>query len=206
MPESTLNNLDRLTDAALMLRFKDGDVKAFETLYKRYSAPASGVMRHLTFLLRDPHAAEDIFQDVWTNIVKASDRYSEDATFKTYFYKVMHNAAWSYLKKQGKKIEDMELDTQQDDSGDSFWERIPDPKGNSPLILTSLEECVTILQKAINSLPFPQRQCLLLQQDTNMTLNDIGNLLEVPRETIKSRLRYAVDKLRELMPSECLEA
>ena len=206
MPESTLNNLDRLTDAALMLRFKDGDVKAFETLYKRYSAPASGVMRHLTFLLRDPHAAEDIFQDVWTNIVKASDRYSEDATFKTYFYKVMHNAAWSYLKKRGKKIEDMELDTQQDDSSDSFWERIPDPKGNSPLLLTSLEECVKILQKAINSLPFNQRQCLLLQQDTNMTLNDIGNLLEVPRETIKSRLRYAVDKLRELMPSECLEA
>ena len=205
MPESISNNLDRLTDAALMLRFKDGDTEAFEALYRRYAAPSSGVMRHLTFLLRDPHAAEDIFQDVWTNIIKASGRYSEDATFKTYFYTVMHNAAWSYLKKRGKKIEDMELDTLQDESGDSFWERIPDPKGNSPMVLTSLEECVKILQKAINSLPFKQRQCLLLQQDTNMTLGEVGKLLEVSRETIKSRLRYAVDKLRELMPTECLE-
>ena len=75
-------------DSALMLRYKDGDVAAFDTLYRRHKDP---LYRYLFRLCRHRDSAEDIVQDVWGKIIKARDSYRPTAKFTTFLYRVAHN-------------------------------------------------------------------------------------------------------------------
>jgi len=70
-------------DSALMLRYKDGDTAAFETLYKRHN---DALYRYLLRLCRHRATAEDIFQDVWGKIIKARSSYRPTAKFTTFMY------------------------------------------------------------------------------------------------------------------------
>ena len=75
-------------DSALMLRYKDGDTAAFETLYRRHN---DALYRYLLRLCRHRATAEDVFQDVWGKIIKARARYRPTAKFTTFMYRVAHN-------------------------------------------------------------------------------------------------------------------
>ncbi len=83
-------------DSALMLRYKDGDIAAFETLYRRHNDP---LYRYLLRLCRHPDNADDIFQEVWGKIIKAADRYRPTAKFTTFLYKVAHNCFIDHIRR-----------------------------------------------------------------------------------------------------------
>lgn len=169
-------------DSALMLRYRDGDVVAFETLYRRHN---DALYRYLLRLCRQPQQAEDVFQEVWSKIIKARDSYRPTAKFTTFLYRVAHNCFIDHIRrnKRHTQIADVEPDTQPsaDDQPDEQTER-------------SLAR--RRLNAALLELPDEQRDVFLLHEEAGLNLEQIASITDSNRETTKSRLRYAVRKLR----------
>jgi hypothetical protein len=84
-------------DSALMLRYRDGDVAAFETLYERHK---DALYRYLLRLCQQRDAAEDVFQDAWGKIIKSRQNYRPTAKFSTFLYRVAHNCFIDHIPQQ----------------------------------------------------------------------------------------------------------
>ena len=169
-------------DSALMLRYKDGDTAAFEILYRRHN---DALYRYLLRLCKHRDNADDIFQEVWGKIIKAADRYRPTAKFTTYLYRVAHNCFIDYLRRNKRHTHVARYDADQQ----------PDP-AESPDMLTERSLARERLQLALQDLPEEQRDVFLLHEEAGLGLDDIAVVTDSNRETTKSRLRYAVNKLR----------
>lgn len=169
-------------DSALMLRYKDGDVAAFEELYRRHN---DAVYRYLLRLCRHRDNADDIFQEVWGKIIKAADSYRPTAKFTTFLYRVAHNCFIDYLRRNKRHTHTgtLEPDLQAD-------------PGDPPEMLAERSLARERLEVALKNLPDEQRDVFLLHEEAGMDLSEIATITGCNRETAKSRLRYAVKKLR----------
>ena len=170
-------------DSALMLRYCDGDVAAFELLYKRHN---DALFRYLLRLCRHRSTAEDVFQEVWGKIIKARENYRPTAKFSTFLYRVAHNCFIDYLRrnKRHSHTDNIEADTQ------------PDP-AEQPDVQTERSLARRRLEAALRNLPDEQRDAFLLHEEGGFSLDQIAAITGSNRETSKSRLRYAVNKLRQ---------
>ena len=169
-------------DTALMLRYRDGDVVAFEMLYQRHN---NALYRYLVRLCHHRDTAEDIFQDVWGKIIKSRQNYRPTAKFSTFLYRVAHNCFIDHIRrnKRHSQIVDVEPDNQ------------PDP-GEQPETLAERSLAKRRLDAALRELPEEQRDVFLLHEEAGLNLDQIASVTGANRETAKSRLRYAVRKLR----------
>lgn len=169
-------------DSALMLRYAAGDVAAFEALYRRHN---DALFRYLFRLCRHRASAEDVFQEVWGKIIKSRDRYRPTAKFTTFLYRVAHNCFIDHVrrnKRHGNTV-DIEVDTQPDG-------------GDQPEALVERSLARQRLNEALLLLPDEQRDVFLLREEADLNLDQIAAVTGTNRETAKSRLRYAVRKLR----------
>lgn len=175
--------MDRaVEDSALMLRYQDGDVAAFEALYRRHN---DALFRYLLRLCRHRATAEDVFQEVWGKIIKARGSYRPTAKFSTFLYRVAHNCFIDYLRRNRRHAQtaNVEPDSQPD-------------AGESPDMLAERSLARRRLDKALQTLPDEQRDVFLLHEEAGLNLEQIASVTGSNRETAKSRLRYAVKKLR----------
>lgn len=182
------------SDELLMLAYRDADASAFEMLYRRYRGP---MYRYLLRQCGNAGIAEELFQDVWMNVIRARERYEVKASFSTYVYQMAHNRLIDHYRKTSGKVP-------------LSFEDNPDPD-NSLLIDRQQPEAVKRLDdgrqveallSAIGELPEAQREALLLKEESGMSLDEIAEVTGVNRETVKSRLRYAVNKLRRRVMGE----
>lgn len=165
-----------------MLRYRDGDVAAFEVLYHRHKDP---LFRYLLRLCRHRAAAEDVFQEVWGKIIKSRDNYRPTAKFTTFLYHVARNCFIDHIRRNKRHgvTADIEPDSQ--------------PHGaDCPETLAEKSLARRRLDTALRSLPEEQRDVFLLHEEAGLSLDDIATITDCKRETAKSRLRYAVGKLR----------
>ena len=169
-------------DSALMLRYCDGDVAAFETLYRRHN---DALYRYLLRRCRQREQAEDVFQEVWGKIIKARDTYRPTAKFTTFLYRVAHNCFIDYLRRNKRHTQtvDVEPDTQPD-------------AGEQPDIQVERSLARRRLDAALKTLPDEQRDVFLLYEEAGLSLDENASITGSNRETAKSRLRYANNKLR----------
>lgn len=169
-------------DRALMLRYKDGDNGAFDTLYRRHS---DALYRYLFRLCRHRDSAEDVFQEAWGKIIRARHSYRPTAKFTTFLYRVAHNCFIDHLRRNKRHTHtvDIEPDTHAD-------------PGDRPEMLAEKSLAKRRLDVALRSLPDEQRDVFLLREEANLSLDQIAVITGTNRETAKSRLRYAVNKLR----------
>ncbi|KGM54894.1 RNA polymerase sigma factor [Lysobacter daejeonensis GH1-9] len=171
-------------DDVLMLAWVAGDGTAFEQLYARHRGP---LFRFLLRQLRDQALAEEFFQDVWQRVIAARAGWKPEANFATWLFRIAHNRLndhWRGLKHRPAAPED----------GDERAARVPDPE--TPEHTLSEFEQRRRLQLAIEALPEEQRAVVLLRLEQELSLEDIATITGTGRETVKSRLRYAMDKLR----------
>lgn len=169
-------------DSALMLRYKDGDTAAFETLYRRHKDP---LYRYLLRLCRQQDTAEDIFQEVWGKIVKARDSYRPTAKFTTFLFRVAHNCFIDHLRRNKRHSNNTEIDVE-----------LQIHPGEPLETVTERSLARERLAKALNHLPDEQRDTFLLHEEAFLSIDEIAIVTGINRETVKSRLRYAVKKLR----------
>lgn len=182
------------SDEQLMLDWVAGDGGAFEQLYGRHR---TRLYRYFLRHLRDTALADEFFQDTWQKVIAARAGWSPDAPFGTWLYRIAHNRLgdhWRAAKYRPPAPED----------ADERAARIPDP--DTPERQLSEFEQRRGLQLALDALPPEQREVVLLRLEQELTLEEIGAITGVGRETVKSRLRYAMDKLRATLGSADREA
>lgn len=179
------------TDETLMVRYRDGDASALDTLYGRHKG---GVFRYMLRQCGNRSIAEELFQEVWMNLTRARQTYVVQAKFTTYLYRLAHNRLIDHYRAQARGVP-VSFEDEDCPSLDS----IPDGRSVDPALSADHREQARRLLQMIDALPEAQREVFLLQQESDMSVEEIAQATGVSRETAKSRLRYAVAKLREGM-------
>lgn len=181
--------MDEVTDEALMSRYRDGDAQAFEQLYRRHKGP---VYRYLLRQCGVPAVAEELFQDVWLNLIRARGRYEVRARFTTWLYRLAHNRLIDHYRRQASGVP-LSYD---DDPDDPLIEQLADRAQHQPDNEFELRRQAGQLLALLAGLPEAQREVFLLREESGLSLEDIAVATGVSVETAKSRLRYALAKLR----------
>ncbi len=172
------------SDEELMLAYRAGEASAFDVLYARHRG---GVFRYLRRQTGNAAVAEELFQDVWLKLIAARAGYEPRAKFTTWLFTIAHNRLMDHFRSSGRAA----LVSYDDDPIDEPAADTPRPEE----WLARKQDAARLLG-AIEALPAAQREAFLLQQEGELSLDEIAAVTGVNRETAKSRLRYALAKLR----------
>ena len=167
-------------DEELMLAYGRGDAGAFETLYKRHRGP---VYRFVLRAIKNRSTAEELFQEVWIRVIEARSRYTPQARFTTWLYTIAHNLLVDHWRRKGLTL--VQLD-------DEAAVAAPD----NPARQAEAREALARLLQAIESLPAAQREAFLLHEEAGLSVAEIAAATGTNDEAAKSRLRYAMAKLK----------
>jgi RNA polymerase sigma-70 factor (ECF subfamily) len=184
------------SDESLMLRYRDGDVRAFEVLVTRHRKP---VYNFILRFVRDRAHAEDVLQETFLRLIKGAEAYERQARFTTWLYTIARNLCID-ASRRGKHRQMASLDAPAgaDGDGQSLLERVGD--GAAPADRQVIgRELQARMQEAIAALPEEQREIFLLRELADLQFNQIAEVVGCPENTVKSRMRYAVEKLREAL-------
>ena len=179
------------SDEQLMSAYRDGDAGAFDALYRRHKG---GVYRYMLRQCRDAGVADELFQDVWVNLIRARERYTVQAKFTTYLYKLAHNRLIDHYRKHGQAV----MVSFDDESEDApvVAEAVAAPRDEPEKHLDIKQQAAQLLE-LLGALPLPQREAFVMQYEGGMSVEEIADATGVTRETAKSRLRYALAKIRQ---------
>ena len=191
--------MDLEDDGELMLRYARGDLRAFEVLYRRHRG---GLYRYLSRHARNPEAASDLFQEVWSKVIASRDRYEPRAKFQTFLYRIAHNCFVDYCRRTTVRAEVSGDGMVQGSSGQEDWQSaLPAPDDEQPDARAEQAQASAHYRAALAELPPEQRDVFLLYEESGLSLEEIAVIMAVGPETAKSRLRYAVTKLRQAFGS-----
>lgn len=176
------------TDEELALRFRRGDDQAFALLYARYRGPLLRFVRRTT---PDPSDLEELVQEVWTAVIQGRERYVGRSRFVTYLFSIARRRSADRWRRRGARF-DPATDVKD-------LEALPAPIQTWPQSLAETEAIGTAITCAVDALPLAQREVFLLRAETDLTLDEIALVTGTTRETAKSRLRYALSRLRSAL-------
>jgi len=181
------------SDADCMRRYQSGDTSGFEVLYLRYR---HRLHRYVLRLAGRPSEAEEVFQEVWAAVVKARATWTPDASFTAWLFGIAHRRAADRWRSLGRHSPDAHEGT--DDGLESLADaEAPDASG--PERHAHNLTLQSALLAAVLDLPLPQREAFLLKAEGDLSVEEIAAATGVPRETAKSRLRYAQSRLRQAL-------
>lgn len=174
-------------DEELMSAYGAGDAAAFDVLYARHRG---GVFRYLRRHTGNAAIAEELYQDVWMKLIDARGRYEPQAKFTTWLYTIAHNRLVDHFRGAGRGTF-VTADDPEDDPLDDVPAADPPPED-----VLGRKQTAARLLAALDALPAAQREAFVLQQEGELSVEEIAQVTGVTRETAKSRLRYALAKLR----------
>jgi len=163
-----------------MLAYGAGDAGAFETLYARHRG---GLFRFVLRAVKDRGVAEELFQEVWVRVIEARGRYAPKARFITWLYTIAHNLLVDHWRKKGLSLVALDGDDVSSESA-------------NPARQAESREALARLVHALESLPAAQREAFLLHEEGGLSVAEIAAATGVGEEAAKSRLRYAMTKLK----------
>ena len=182
------------SDEALMLAYAAGDAGAFATLYDRHERPL------YRFLLRSAGSADlaaDLLQETWLAVVRHAAGYEVRARFATWLYGIARNKLIDHWR--ARRVEVSLDEPAANDPDETRVELLEADRAWQPEVRALSQAQARDYLKAVEALPAVQREAFLLQAEGGLTLEEIGELTGVGRETVKSRLRYAQARLREAL-------
>lgn len=183
---------EKLSDEQLMLKYAKGEAWAFEQLYSRHKG---GLFRFCLRQLKNHARAEECFQEVWMKLINSRVNYQPKALFTTFLYRIAQNHVIDIIRKDKKLTNETELE-------EEFHSAEVNQKHQDIGAALVEEDKLVKLRNKIESLPIDQKTALLLKMDAGLSLEEIANVLDCGRETVKSRLRYATAKLKSLLGEE----
>ncbi len=191
-------------DDTLMAAYARGEAAAFEQLYERHRL---ALYRFVRRLLGSTNVAQvdEVFQDTWLRVVQARARWQpQGASFRTWLFTLAHHRAIDLLRRSGREVA---LDAHEGEDGEPWqpeaqaWQHWPAPASSALQgdELAFWRRAGEKLLACLDELPLAQRSAFLLHHDDGLALAEVAHALEVGFETAKTRLRYAMAKLRACM-------
>ena len=179
------------SDQMLMERYRDGDAIAFNELYHRFRGP---LRRFVAKLSRGQDEADEIVQEVWLAVIRGARSYRPTAKFTTYLFSIAHRRLqdhWRSRDRRANALGESDLARELDE--------IADDGAPVPEDWAASEELRSALMAAVDRLPTPQRAVFLLKAEADLSLEEIAVATGASVEATKSRMRYAVARLRTLL-------
>jgi RNA polymerase sigma-70 factor, ECF subfamily len=187
--------LEQQSDEALMEAYQQGDARAFEHLLKRHRKP---VYNFLYRQVGTSALAEDMLQEVFLRIIRGAPRYTRKAKFTTWMYTIARNLCVDQSRRaKHRKHPSLDQPLGRDSQGKrTLGDRMAsqDPAVDRQAIGTELRDR---LAEAINNLSDEQREVFLMREYHNLPFKEIAEIVGVPENTVKSRMRYALERLRQ---------
>ena len=182
-------------DARLMLRYAAGDAGAFDALYATHRA---ALWRYVRRLVQDDAAADDVFQECWSRVIVNRGRYRPAARFATWLYRIAHNCCMDHWRRSGRRAA-------REEANDEAVAAAADPVPDAPATSAEAGEESRRLAAALERLPEEQRDAFLLYVEGGLSVAEIGEITGAGHETAKSRLRYAVARLKQALATDAPE-
>lgn len=176
-------------DRLLIARTRERDYTAFEALYNKYKGQ---VYRTALAIVRDQGAAEDILQDCFIKVYTNINRIDSSLPLVPWLYRVTVNLSYNWVTRRKRCLTPLE----------AVMDRLNMHPRIAPEQAIEESELQQVVQEAIYSLNFEQRVVLILFYLTNFSVREIAYILDVPEGTVKSRLYYGREKLRQKLLSD----
>ncbi len=165
----------------LLVRFRDGENRAYEELYKLYREPA---LRFCNSILKDIDESENVIQDVFLKIWFKRTSINPDLNFNSYLFTIIKNRVFDYLK-EVKKNEFLK---------EKFWERVLEYKAEDNEIK---EERFAKVKEAVENLSEKRKEIIKLNYEEGKSYEEIANQLKISKNTVKNQLVKAKQVIRK---------
>jgi RNA polymerase sigma-70 factor (ECF subfamily) len=185
------------TDEMLMVRYQRGDRQAFAELVRRHSRPMYNfVLRQL----RDGTVAEDVTQEVFLRVVQSAAEFKHEARFSTWLYTIARNHCVDQLRRLAHRRHASLDGPVAGSEARTLGELLPElhPRASAERGVAGAQVLNTIL-RAVDALPDDQREVFLMRELANLPFREIAAITASPENTVKSRMRYALERLREAL-------
>lgn len=182
-----------ITDEILFSRFKHGDQDAFQELMDRYKGPLYSLIYQST---KQIALTEELFQDTFFKVIHKRDYFDVNTSFKAWVYKICRNTCIDAARKRNKnpKQESLfEVDVENIETKNEV---------KSPLEMTSTVEMLGFLDEAVQSLPSDQRETFYYKVKGELTFEEVSETMGCSINTVKSRMRYALEKIRDYFKAQ----
>jgi RNA polymerase sigma-70 factor (ECF subfamily) len=179
-----------------MLAFKSGDARAFEALVRRHRGPV------FNFILRftgNRARAEDLLQEAWLKVVRGAAEYEPKARFTTWVYTIARNLCVDSARKESyRQTESLDAPVGEGGAseGRALGEGVADG-GASPERGAYNTRLRPLLERALLALPDEQREVFILREYSGVAFKEIAVVTGTAENTVKSRMRYALEGLRK---------
>lgn len=185
-------HLTLLTNEILLAQYVDGDFTAFEQLYQRNKG---GVYRYLLRQVHDNSVVDDLFQDVWGNVVKHASNYQQSATFTTWLYTIARNKVIDHVRhlQVVNSVIDNDVGSSDDviSTVEAFESSVLDPESAYSRVVQA-----QAIKDCLHKLPHHQLDCFLLREEAGLSAAAIANVVQINLEAAKSRLKACYKNLR----------
>jgi RNA polymerase sigma-70 factor, ECF subfamily len=184
-----------MTDEALMVRYQKGEVAAFAELVSRHEKRLWNFVRRF---VADSATAEDLLQEVFMRVVKSSAEWQPSAKFSTWLLTIARNLCTDNARRGAiRRADSLDQPTgvANDDSGLHRIDRLAAPSGNAERAAMNREIAVRV-DAAVSDLPVEQREVFLMREVMDMSFAEIAAATGASEPTVKSRMRYALERLR----------
>lgn len=188
------------SDEALLALYRNGEMKAFNTLYQRHQGP---LYRYILGMIQREHLAKDLFQEVWVAVIRMPQAALVGKTFAPWLYTVARNRVIDHLRlSKNVVVADPEQEFIAEDG------TAEGARGTAVDLNAGHYDLADVLHrqrlgeaflKCVQGLPDLQREAFILQADSDLRIEEIAEMTQSPVETIKSRLRYARNTIRKQM-------
>ena len=184
---------DAASDEALLAAYAAGDARAFAELYERHERP---VYRYFLRQGATPAQADDLLQDTWLAVVRNAGHFEPRAKFSTWLYTIARNKMVDHWRGRDDAVS---LDEAANDPDCDAPLEIDAGEAHRPDVQAMSRAQARAFVDAVEQLPPAQKEAFLLQAEGGLSLEDIAAATNSGHETVKSRLRYAMTKLRTAM-------
>lgn len=175
---------------------RGGDRRAFAELVELYKDK----IYHLGYrMLNQKQEAEDIVQETFLRVYTNLDRYDENQKFSTWIYRIATNLCIDRLRKRKPSYS---IDAEMTDGEGTVWQAMLASHEAGPEEELILSETQQNIRNAIQTLPDKYKTVVILRYLHDMSLQEIGDVLEMPVTTVKTRVHRGREYLRKKLKSE----
>lgn len=190
-------DLAQVPDEELLRLYAEGRIEAFEVLLERYRRP---IFNFVLRSVRDRDRAEDLVHDVFVRVIQRAGDFKGQSKFSTWLYTIARNLCIDTSRKMAfRRHRSLDAPTSSTEGeGPTLGERVAAPELGAER--ESIGQQLQIaMEKAIEALPDDQREVFLMRQVQNLPFKEIAAIVGVPENTVKSRMRYALERLQEAL-------